>query len=559
MISYAEKNKIEQEKMMVLYLRQNFIRIKNLFYKYKSHIANTSASACFFSSFFYEFHVLPNFLRYLIFIAFVPLFFSLKIIPSFNTFTKKFLFFFVNIFLFGLITELIAFSWVFESIKNFFSTSTLTTAIFYFCCCVLSSFYYILLFSPLFFVLSHQKKDKISLPLIIMLSVAIILFENILPRLSPWHFGYSLFFEKDLSQIASFLGPMGVSFLVFFVNLYICFYVHKIVSIIPLVLTILSIKFSLHYREKDIKKDGFLEYKIGFIQPNFSPAIMNESKLNFNKNFVLEYLKTFKNKSLEFVVLPESSVYYIFGKSPEDKSDIQELARQSSVAIATQYLDVLDNRFSKVLIQENGDAFVIKSAYSKAVIIKPSGEYTNEYIKWRPMPFGEILPYFNKFNTISDYFFYLTSQRLKILKGTEATPIEFKNTKIGFFICYDAIEQNLQNLLARNGSKFFVNLSNFYWMSDSNASFVFSIINQFKAIETQRSILYLTNNGPTILFDLFGHKLFDNKKIFDTDAAVLEIPYQKEDSESFYGRNFEKINKIFEILGIIFYIFFMLV
>ncbi len=542
---------------MLSYPKFQQYNISSFLFEYKKQFFYILGSALIFGSSFHEYHIIPNQFRYLIFVSLVPFLTAIKHINKVNSFKKKFLYYFLSTIFFGLVTELIAFLWVYNSIENFFSTSKLLTTFIYILFCFISSFYYFIIFFPLF--IFFYIKRNISILIITSLSLTFILLENTFPRISPWYFGYFLFFEEDMSQVASFLGPLGVSFFVFFVNLYFAFYAKKIYSYITIFSIIFSIKIGLNFRESVIKKEPFLQYKIGFIQPNFSPNGMSEIKLGINKEIILSNLKSFKNKSVEFVALPESIIYYTFGKSPEDLDDIKKFAKESNIPIATQYLQVLDNRFAKVILQAEGNALVIKSAYSKAVIVNSAGELTNEYTKWNPMPFGEILPFFSDYERISNYFFESTSQRLRILKGFKAIPIDYKNIKIGFYICYDTIDKNLHNLLARNGAKFLINLSNFYWMSNSNANFVFSIINQFKAIETERSVFYLTNNGPTILFDSFGHKIFDNKKILNADYDTIKIPYLNSEKESFYGKNYEIINITFMIFGIISYINFIII
>jgi apolipoprotein N-acyltransferase len=518
-------------------------------------------SGVLFSSTFHSLNFLPQWFRYFNFILLSPLFFSLMNLNKIHKTKVRIFHFIVLVFIFSFPLEIIGFTWIFTSIKYFFGYSNILTSLVYFLICSLSCIYYLFLLSP-FFIFSQFKKDKyFKIIYLFLISILMATLEHIYPRLSNWYFGYSFYYNINLSQIASILGSYGLSFILFYSNLSFSFlfYTKKnlssilykksyinlgIFSSFIIILNIISPYIFINNDNKFIK--------IGYIQPNFTVIQINND-LTYEQDKKQENLEklliNLDNPKLDLIILPESAIYYQYGFSPEKMTDIINISKKLQTPILLQ--SVLPSYSKNNLRFKNkySEIIEIEAAESKSFVIYPNGNTSNFYTKWKLMPLGEELPFSHLFPKIADKYLIETKQTIKLLNGNKANPLNFKNYKIGIFICYDSIDDSLSNLLSQNGAQFFVNQSNFLWMAKSNATFVFSIINQFKAIETNKSLLFLTNNGPTLLFNKNGEIIFNNKTIFSQNIGYLEIPVNQD--ISFYSKYFLEIKYIFVFISTI--------
>ncbi|MGY3803365.1 apolipoprotein N-acyltransferase [Pigmentibacter ruber] len=515
-------------------LKQNIVKKQdfaqdNLRYPRAKSLFWVIISAFLFSSSFYPLENFPAIIRYLNYFCISPFFLELFLLVKIENFRRRMFHYFILITTFSLTLEIIAFSWVYTSIKYFFHTNHLITSIIYLILAFLSFPYYFLLFSPVLLLNRKFKVYKINWYSIICLTFLIVNIEYYYPKLAPWFFGYSYFYDSNLRKLGSILGSIGLSFLFFYSNILLAIILFRKIYLKLSLIDYVRNKFFYHYlffifailffKLKSSEKNPSIDQKIniGYIQPNFS--VIHDKDIGgvkLKEKSLFELVKKFDKVPIELIIVPESAIYYQFGNFPEKIEDIYLLAKSASKPILLQsVIEINDAAKTKS---------ILKIAESRSFIVYPDGKTSTYYVKWNLMPFGEEFPLSKYIPFLEEFYLKWTKQDVILAPGNQANTLLFQNIKIGIFICYDSIDKNLVHNLVQNGAQFLVNQANFIWMSDTNAIFVYSIINQFKAIESQRSLLFLTNNGPTQLFDKNGNLVFSNKVINKQDLSVLSIP-----------------------------------
>ena len=239
-------------------------------------------SALLFSTSFYPLEGFPESIRVLNYFCLSPLFLELFKLEKVKDVKIRIFHFFILVIIFSFTLEIIAFSWVYTSIKYFFHTNILTTTFIYSIISLFSLPYYLLLFSPILIFIKNFRVKKIYFHYVLCLVILIVTIEYFYPKLAPWFFGYSYFYDSGLRKLGSIFGPIGLSFIFFYSNILLAIIFYRLFSIKDINLNILRNKFFYHYLIflgiiifiKSISSTSsnhfFEKINIGYIQPNFS-------------------------------------------------------------------------------------------------------------------------------------------------------------------------------------------------------------------------------------------------------------------------------------------------
>jgi apolipoprotein N-acyltransferase len=130
--------------------------------------------------------------------------------------------------------------------------------------------------------------------------------------------------------------------------------------------------------------------------------------------------------------------------------------------------------------------------------------------------------------------------------------IEINNIIISPSICYEILfpEQLRSNT---NKSNILVNLSDLGWFKQYNAKYYLLRLAQIRAIESQKPMIYVVNQGISAFIDKNGKILKQTKSNSQEILSYDIIPHEGETIYSEHGNNIIYIYIIFMVL---FYIFF---
>ncbi len=198
-------------------------------------------------------------------------------------------------------------------------------------------------------------------------------------------------------------------------------------------------------------------------------------------------------------------------------------------------------------IEHAGDPTRQPDIYNSASVIAPSGAWTARYDKIHLVPFGEYVPFERMFSFASG----LTHQVGTFARGKSRLPLQIGETKVGMFICYEAIFPNEVRQFARNGAEVFVNISNDGWYGEGGAPWQHLNQARMRSVENHRWLLRDTNTGITAVIDPYGRIVAEAPR---NQRTQLQGAYSLEHGTTFYTRHgdwFPLLCAIITLLGLV--------
>jgi len=168
--------------------------------------------------------------------------------------------------------------------------------------------------------------------------------------------------------------------------------------------------------------------------------------------------------------------------------------------------------------------------FNSAVLIGPSGDWTERYDKIHLVPFGEYLP----FPSVFSFAGGLTREVGEFQRGTSRKPLDAGGTRLGVFICYESIFPDEVRQFADQGAQVFVNISNDGWYGDSGAYAQHLNQTRMRAIENNRWLLSATDTGVTAAIDPWGRVV---ARVPRKERTALVAPYALTSVTTFYTRH----------------------
>ena len=198
-------------------------------------------------------------------------------------------------------------------------------------------------------------------------------------------------------------------------------------------------------------------------------------------------------------------------------------------------------------IEHAGDPARQPDIYNSAAVISLNGAWTARYDKIHLVPFGEFVP----FETLFSFASGLTQQVGTFARGKSRQPLQGGDTKIGTFICYEAIFPDEVRQFAKNGAELFVNISNDGWYGEGGAPWQHLNQARMRAVENDRWLLRDTNTGITAVIDPYGRVVAEAPR---NQRTQLQAAYSLVETTTFYTRHgdwFPLLCAIITLLGLL--------
>lgn len=315
----------------------------------------------------------------------------------------------------------------------------------------------------------------------------------------------ALYKEVGLIQLASVIGSYGLTFLVVFVNRMLYTVVKK--SSRPLekgALIVLLIVFVSHTVEKSLplprKGETTLVTLQTYVKPQekYSSSTMDlYSKL---ENHLSEISDT-------LVVLPED----VFPTDPTTNivgEELQRLAQERNLKLLLGAISTSDEPQNSVFLIDTSS---VRRVYSKVKLF----------------PFVEVLPY-KKIFGVFDFL-----QGLSYLEpGKDFSPVKIDGYPVlGVQICFESYFSEPSRELVKNGSEVLIVCTNDGWFDYNTALVQHFSKSIFRAVETRRQVIQVSNAGITGVVDPFGRivKTLPMKK-----DDWMEVELLPRNGETFY-------------------------
>jgi apolipoprotein N-acyltransferase len=334
----------------------------------------------------------------------------------------------------------------------------------------------------------------------------------------PWeNLGYSQYLNLYLVQFADILGVFGLSLLIIVVNVALFEVITKrsmreyvLATVVFLFLAGVYIYgvYRLDQVDKVMQNEQVME--VSLIQGNIDQSI------KWNEKYQRETLNIYEQLSVKnapanggLIIWPETAIPFNF-------LDVNDLQRQvKNIAIKTKNWFIF-GAVSYLPKRRYTDYF--NSAY----ILSPAGESKGKYDKVHLVPYGEYVPLRNIFPFIKR----LTAGIGDFGKGAGFYPLSLGNKKIGVLICYEGILPSAARMYKNESAELLVNITNDAWFGATSAPFQHFSMAVFRAVETRLYLVRSANTGISGIIDP-GGRIIAQTNIFQEDALKGYIKFVK--------------------------------
>jgi apolipoprotein N-acyltransferase len=223
-----------------------------------------------------------------------------------------------------------------------------------------------------------------------------------------------------------------------------------------------------------------------------------------------------------FIVWPESSLPFLFDRSPQTAAEMRALVGELGVSL----LFGNDDR--------EGGPGIHDRIWVGAKMLDPEGRLVLRYHKMRLVPFGEYVPVESVLTLGGRFSAKLVQQVGQFTPGRAYATGALDGHLVSAFICYEAIFPDLVREFAARGASLLVNITNDGWYGRTSAPHQHFAMVAFRAVENGRYLVRSANTGITGIIDPRG-RVLRRTELFETAAVVAEVPFVEE--MTFYTRH----------------------
>lgn len=353
--------------------------------------------------------------------------------------------------------------------------------------------------------------------------------EFFFPHLFPWHLANTQAGFSTLIQSADLVGPYGASFLLVWLNTTIyaglvrggaqrrVSLAARAVFGVVAVATLLYGQLRLSTIAERMAAAPKLT--VAAVQGNIGVGMKwDPAKLKRNLEIYRDLTKTITGASL--IIWPETAVEAWL---PEQS---RELPREILPPLGAEARDFLFGALSFRGDPNSRDVAIFNSAF----LADREGKLLGRYHKQVLLAFGEYIPFAPLLSKIPGVpeiggFGRGDGPRALALSG---------GARVGPLICYeDLMPEVSRRFVAEQGAQLLVNVTNDAWYGRSAAPWQHARMAQWRAIETRRTLVRVTNTGLTAIIDPRG-SVAQTLPLFV--PAVLTAPVALMEGETFYVR-----------------------
>ncbi len=303
--------------------------------------------------------------------------------------------------------------------------------------------------------------------------------------------GYSQAFDLSIIHLASIGGVYLVGFVLVFFNSLLTVIVRNVskertnsylVLVWILITTIVSVSW-LYFNKSQLKTEENKNSSLVIaIQPNVPMKGLSYEKyqqlLDRHIQLAEDALKqrTTNNQQPTTVIFPESPMIFQYGRD----EDLQKFLRDFAVRNNASVL------FNSAELVPNG-----KQSFNSAVMINEKGEKIAQYDKIHLLPFGEFIPFPEPVASAMPAFVG------NFQFGNEYDLLPFGEAKGGVMICFESHFGELSREYAGRGADVLIEMTNDGYLGNTPVLRQHLANSVFRAVETNRPLLRVTNVGVT--------------------------------------------------------------
>ncbi len=327
--------------------------------------------------------------------------------------------------------------------------------------------------------------------------------EVAVPFIFKLYLGITVWRAWPLIQIAELGGPAAVSALVVFINLIaaeviLAIHAHRMPGwavkagtfVLVLILAAGCIR-ALHiaYIQREAP-----QLRAGLVQPNFGVLSPQDRKRNGHK-----YIRTLRKATLnlssqnaDLIIWPETAWPYLFD---------QRMQREYPKGHPWQ---LRPGAKGQLLFGALTHTFGEDDVNNSVVLVSDTGAIAGRYDKSRLVPFGEYIPFSEKFPDRAKRLRKRLPQWPDIKPARSPQLLTDGKLRIGVLICSEDIDPAYVHQVARKNPNLLVSIVSDAWFGNSAAPGQHLALAAFRAVETRRYLARSTNTGVSAIVDAVG-------------------------------------------------------
>lgn len=232
----------------------------------------------------------------------------------------------------------------------------------------------------------------------------------------------------------------------------------------------------------------------------------------------------------KIVVFPESPMSFQYAQDSEFREFLQDFGGRNKTTLL----------FNGWEPEDEGDGLT-----NSAVMVNERGEKIARYDKMRLVPFGEYVPEWLPLNQIMP----TVAGRSKPGKKVSLMPLGAA-VRAGVMICYESAFGDISGQFVQNGADVLVELTNDGYSGDTPILRQHLANAVFRAVETNRPVLRVTNVGISAYINERG-EVSDATESYKNATRIWTVA-KSDGAETFYVRNGDLFAVICTILSLVF-------
>ena len=302
------------------------------------------------------------------------------------------------------------------------------------------------------------------------------------------------------------------------------------------------------------------------VQQNTDPWI-EEYRLTNEQEIqrILDVAKPYLNEKTNLVITPESAVAHTIEMGTlrdhtfmEGDTRFEGFALLDSVTtvypnvnfvLGLSTVSISDHKTSPVAQELNPGMFM--EFFNTAGFYNKNG-LVSHYHKSRLVPGVEKMPFPKVFGFLENAIIELGGSNSSLGTDTAQRVFEFevdgKKVRVGAGICYESIYGELMGRFVRNGANILCIITNDSWWKDSQGHGQHFEMARLRAVETRRYVLRAANGGFSGVISPTGSVLMRTK--YDERTAIQTI-VRAETRETFYVKHGDYLARIAVVLAVL--------
>lgn len=393
---------------------------------------------------------------------------------------------------------------------------------------LLNGFYISQVFCLIFLAYAYARK-KTAVPDVVLFPVIVVSIWSFFPNLFFFNLANSVSGFLPVLQASEFTGVFGVDFMVALVNITILkgiqFYRRREGGRwLSLALLVIAGWFSYgvcSLQQWDREIETWQVKQIGIIQPNRASFLTGdplEKGDTLEVPLEMEMSRKVIEKGAEIVIWPEGHFRAFVNDS---------LVRKS-------YLNFVSETGVPLILHDTPVFFKNqKPIYRNSSIwIKKDGKYGGIYHKRFLVPFGEYVPFFNRFEGLVESF-----DLSNLTPGSRVQVFDTAGMKIMPLICYEIQFSNFaaESVRENPAGAVILTQSNDGWYGKEGQSEQHRSSNALRAVENRVPVIHVINNGRSSVVLPSGRVVYLSES-WKQSAEVAQLPYNRKSGGSFYSR-----------------------